>query len=130
MSIMIRCVPVAYSDVAAAAGTSVRITSSGMPDQAWTLTRTSERWVIEQKRTASPDSLIEMDSRDIWLLFTKKLTPATAESKSHIRGDRDLARPFFQSRAIMGWRRVNRVGRIQRMIAPGPGGHLDSLDRG
>jgi hypothetical protein len=58
--------------------------------------------VIDSEGPGPRQSEVEMDRRDVWLLFTKKLTPEQAEGRAKISGDRDLARPFFRSRAIMG----------------------------
>ncbi len=102
LSILMRCVPPAYSDIAAPTQTSVRIVAVGNAGGVWTLARTDSGWVIEPGDALSPQCSIEMPQRDVWLLFTKKLAPQEAEDRATISGDRRLAQRFFGCKAVMG----------------------------
>lgn len=102
LSILIRCVPVAYADVDAPVQTALRITAVGEAGGDWTLTRTEPSWAVEPGASGPPQAWIQMPQRDVWLLFTKKLTPEAAESRASVTGDRGLAQPFFRSKAVMG----------------------------
>lgn len=102
LSILMRCVPLAYADVNAPMQTSVRITAAGEAGGVWTLARTDSHWVIALGDSASPECCIEMPQRDVWLLFTKKLTPEEAERRATTTGEPRLAHPFFRSKAVMG----------------------------
>ena len=103
LSILMRSVPVAYAGVDEAA--VVGIAAIGEAGGEWTLERRGDksRWEIREGRaSAGTDCRIEMAERDVWLLFTKKLTPGEAAGRARVTGDRRWAEPFFGSRAVMG----------------------------
>jgi uncharacterized protein (TIGR03083 family) len=102
LSILMRCVPPAYASVGAPTGTSVHLTARGTAGGSWTLARTASGWEIEPGMTPAPTTAVAMPQRDLWLLFTRKLTPRDAESRAAIAGNPELARPFFRARAIIG----------------------------
>jgi uncharacterized protein (TIGR03083 family) len=102
LSILMRCVPVAYAGVDAGAGTAVQITASGDAGGDWTLSRSETGWDIRPGRGAEARAAVCMEQRDLWLLFTKKLPPEEAAARATIEGDSALVRPFFLARAIMG----------------------------
>ena len=102
LTILMRCVPVAYADVNASTGTSVRIAAVGEAGGVWALTRSDVGWRIDSGGGGSPVSVIGLPQRDVWLLFTKKLTPEEANARATTTGDQRLAQPFFRSKAVMG----------------------------
>jgi uncharacterized protein (TIGR03083 family) len=102
LSILMHCVPPAYADLALPMPATVQITAAGNAGGVWSITRGDSGWIIQPGDSISPQCRIEMPQRDVWLLFTKKLTPSEAESRATIIGDRRLAQPFFQCKAVMG----------------------------
>lgn len=102
LSILMRSVPPAYAGVDAAIDTCVRVTAAGDAGGIWTLSRNESGWRIESGDRERPQASVEMAQRDVWLLFTKKLSPDEAEGRARMAGDPRLARPFFRAKAIMG----------------------------
>lgn len=64
--------------------------------------RTANGWLIEAGSLRAADCMIEMPQRDVWLLFTKKLTPGEAAGRAKVTGEERLALPFFRCKAVMG----------------------------
>lgn len=102
LSIFLRCVPVAYRDCAAPEGTAVRVTAVGEAGGEWSLTHHEGGWRLDATPRAIVQAGIAMDARDLWQLFTKKLTPGEAAARAVITGAAELAAPFFHGRALMG----------------------------
>lgn len=87
----LRSLPVAYAPVEAARSRKAGIVAVG-----------EAGGEIRGGRAADgTDCRMEMAQRDVWLLFTKKLTPG-GEGRARVTGDRRWAEPFFLPRAVMG----------------------------
>lgn len=82
----------AYAPVEAARGRKARIVAVGEAGGE----------IREGRAADGTDCRMEMAQRDVWRLFTKKLTPGEGEGRARGTGVRRWAEPFFLPRAVMG----------------------------
>jgi uncharacterized protein (TIGR03083 family) len=97
-----RALPHAYRNIAAPEGTRVAIAVTGDCGGEWNLVREAGKWALALRSTAQVSARVDVPQEIAWRIFTKGVTPAEAESRSALSGDRPLAQAFFRTIAIVG----------------------------
>jgi len=99
---LVRAVPQAYESVSAPEGTTISIEIDDLEDLAWVLVRESGEWVLRKPIDATDtNASIRLPADTAWRLFVKGIPAEAASEIAEIHGERQLARPFFASLAIM-----------------------------
>jgi uncharacterized protein (TIGR03083 family) len=101
LEISMHALPHAYRDVSAATGASLRLEISGPSGGAWTLTRADGRWVVDETAAAGADAIVRLADEAAWRLLFNALSPRAAEAAVRVEGDRALAAPLLQTRAVI-----------------------------
>lgn len=97
----VRALPHAYRDLAARAGSVVRVDLTGPAATTWSLVRSADGWRLERSAGAQPTAAVRLDGDSAWRLLTRALDPAEARRRAHFEGDATLAAPFFATVAIV-----------------------------
>jgi uncharacterized protein (TIGR03083 family) len=97
-----RALPHAYRSVAAPEGTRIVIAVIGDCGGEWNLARKAGKWSLTLASTTPISTRVEVPQELAWRIFTKGITPAEAESRSVISGERALGETFFRTIAIVG----------------------------
>ncbi|MEE9285042.1 MAG: maleylpyruvate isomerase family mycothiol-dependent enzyme [Dehalococcoidia bacterium] len=96
-----RALPVAYANVEAPQGTTVKVRFVGDAGGDWFLVRRRTKWDLASVAEATPTTNVEMDQLDAWKLFTKGLESQEARGRSRIEGEATLASQLFSATAII-----------------------------
>jgi uncharacterized protein (TIGR03083 family) len=83
-------------------GTAVTLVVTGESGGAWSIVRDEEAWRLFVGRPDGPAAAeVELSQDDYWRLATKGMTPAAAEARSRLSGDREAARHLLTTVAII-----------------------------
>jgi hypothetical protein len=96
-----RCLPRAWSGVAAPAGSTVQIRLDGPTGGAWALVREVEGWRLLAGISTAAIAEVETDDETAWRLWHRMLTPEVAAGRLRTRGPAELVAPFLASVAVM-----------------------------
>jgi uncharacterized protein (TIGR03083 family) len=80
-------------------GTAVGLDLGAGPG--WTLTRTSDAWVLDEGLPAEPAAVLRADAETSWRLLTGALGAADATPSLQVHGDRHLTGPLLRVRGII-----------------------------
>lgn len=80
---------------------SVRLEITGRAAGTWTLQRVAQAWDVSEGGSPAPTAMIAMSDETAWRLLFNALSPMEAEARVTLRGNRDLARPVFDARAVI-----------------------------
>ena len=101
----VRALPHRYREVAAPAGSRLELEISGEAGGVWTLRREGDSWRLYSGRddgsSETATAAVHLDQDAAWRLFTKGLDRATAEAHLAVEGDPALARPLFDTVAVI-----------------------------
>ncbi len=97
----LRALPFNYRAVEAEDGTAITVRIAGEEVYVYTLVRRGSRWALLRGEPAETGTLIELDERLAWLLFTKGVRPVEASMQVRVSGNAELARPYFEAVAVM-----------------------------
>lgn len=101
VGISLRALPHAYRDVAAPAGTALRIRTTGDAGAAWSLVRQDDGWALFEGSTSAAAATVALSAHDAARVLLHLGTPREGTARARIDGDASLARPFFRARAVM-----------------------------
>ena len=73
----------------------------GRRSYAFTLERSPGKWTLFKGEASNPSARIILDEESAWLLLSKGMEPADAESKATVEGDEGLTSAFFHLVAVM-----------------------------
>jgi uncharacterized protein (TIGR03083 family) len=94
--------PHTYRDVAAAAGTAVKIIVNGDAGGDWYLVRKEQNWALsEPPPELGINASVALDPNVAWKLFTKGITSKSALEQAIISGDGHLATKALEMISIM-----------------------------
>jgi uncharacterized protein (TIGR03083 family) len=96
-----RATPHVYRDMVVPEGTAVEITITGEAGGRWFLSRGEHGWELLLACDAEPTTSLAIPQDAAWRLFTKGLRGEEARKAATIRGDTQLAQPFFQTIAVI-----------------------------
>jgi len=91
--------PRAYMQSDAPENSIVRIAVTDVGS--WVIVRENGAWLLYADTTASYTTHITVDRITAWQIYTKGIAPTVAQSNATIEGDMDLAKPFFETVAIL-----------------------------
>ena len=83
-------------------GTAVTLTVTGESGGTWSVVREGTAWPLYLGRPTDVSAEVELDQDVYWRLVTKGMTPSTAETRSRLSGDLELARHLLTTIAIIG----------------------------
>ncbi|MCC3763432.1 maleylpyruvate isomerase family mycothiol-dependent enzyme [Glycomyces sp. TRM65418] len=86
-----RALPHTLREVAAPAGTQVRMRIDGPAGGVWTATATGERWSLAEPDGGTPEAGVDLDVETAWRLCTRAVQPEAALVRARVDGDRALA---------------------------------------
>lgn len=88
----LRALPHTLRDIAAPAGTQVRIHVTGPAGGTWTATATDDgSWSLAGPAHGHPAALVRLDAETAWRLCVRGIEPADALTRAETEGDRQLA---------------------------------------
>ncbi|MDP2674401.1 MAG: maleylpyruvate isomerase family mycothiol-dependent enzyme [Dehalococcoidia bacterium] len=96
-----RALPHAYRDVAAPAGTHVRLTISGDAGGAWSLVRGEVGWRLYAHADGEPQATAVLDQETAWRLLTKGISMDEALAAATISGERALGLKVLDTVSII-----------------------------
>jgi uncharacterized protein (TIGR03083 family) len=97
-----RGLPHAYRQVAAPLGTVVQLRVTTASGGTWQLVKAEQGWQLQAIAADAPLAAeVLLAPETAWQLFTKGIDPATAEARSELRGDQELARAALRMVAVM-----------------------------
>lgn len=91
-----RALPHTLRDIAAPAGTQLRVQIDGPAGGTWTATATEDHhWSLAAPETTpptptAPSALLRLDPETAWQLCTRRIDPDSALARAHTSGDREL----------------------------------------
>jgi uncharacterized protein (TIGR03083 family) len=91
----------AYADIRATPGTAVTVEITGDGGGSWTIVAGDRGWRLFRGAPAGPAASIQLGGDAGWRLLFNALTEQEARSRAAVRGDEELAAPFFRTRAVM-----------------------------
>lgn len=98
-----RALPFTYRDVAADAGTALRIDVSGECGGAWFLYyEDGHSWRLVDRSPGKVASRVAIPQEVAWRIFTKGIAREVATAQVQIEGDRELGRHVLGATAIIG----------------------------
>ena len=86
----VRALPHTYRDVAAPAGTHVRLTITGDAGGAWSLVRGEVGWRLYGQADGEPQAEVVLEQETAWRLFTKGISKDEALAAASVTGERAL----------------------------------------
>ena len=101
LEIAVRALPDAYRDVPGHPGVSVAIVITGRAPGAWTLTRGSGAWELDEGRPATSAATVTMTDETAWRLFFNAVPLQDAQSLVRVDGDAALALPLLKARSVI-----------------------------
>ena len=96
-----RALPYTYEDAAARKGTLLKFRINGAAGGEWFLLRKSQKWDLLLDVEEEPDSTVTIPQEIAWKLFSKGMSPETAEKQIEIEGDAWLGRKVLGMVAVM-----------------------------
>ena len=96
-----RALPQTYRDVAAPAGTHVRLTITGDAGGAWSLVRDGAGWRLHTHADGEPQAAVVLDQETAWRLFTKGISRDEALATATISGERALGLKVLETVSII-----------------------------
>lgn len=96
-----RGLPHAYRAVAAPQGTVVQVRVTTASGGIWQLVKEAAGWQLQPAAEAPVAAEVILLPETAWRLFTKGITPATAEVDSELHGNQELARTALRMVAVM-----------------------------
>ena len=97
----VRALPHTYRDVAAAAGTHVRLTITGGAGGSWSLVRDEVGWRLYAHADGEPQAAVVLDQEAAWRLFTKGISRDEALAAATVSGERPLALKVLDTVSII-----------------------------
>ena len=97
----VRALPFLYRDVAAPAGTLVRLEISGDCGGTWLLSRQAAGWALVTDGGGDAASWVIMPQALAWRIFTRGIDREAARALVEIHGDRDLGEKILHLTAIV-----------------------------
>jgi len=97
----VRALPFLYRDVAAPAGTLVRLEISGDCGGTWLLSRQTSGWALVTDGGGDAASWVIMPQALAWRIFTRGIDREAARALVEIHGDRDLGEKILDLTAIV-----------------------------
>ena len=97
----VRALAHTFRDVAALAGTHVRLRISGDAGGGWALVRGEAGWLLYANAGGEPQAVVAIDQETAWRLFTKGISRDEALAKATITGDRTLGLKVLDTVAII-----------------------------
>ena len=97
----VRALPFLYRDVAAPAGTLVRLEISGDCGGTWLLSRQTSGWALVTDGGGDAASWVIMPQALAWRIFTRGIDREAARALVEIHGDRDLGEKILHLTAIV-----------------------------
>lgn len=102
LAIAVRGLPHAYSNVAAAEGTTLVIEATGPSGGTWRLRRESDRWTLDDGLIEEAPAARVVTSADIlWRLLFNGLAPADAEHRIELTGPPELTMALLRARSVI-----------------------------
>jgi len=102
LATFVHALPRAFTDVAAAVGTTVEVVIAGEAGGCWVLTRSPRGWGLGAGPAAAPRARVALEAETAWRLWTKGIRPDAAQAAVSISGDRALGLPVLDAVAIIG----------------------------
>ncbi|MFF5721185.1 maleylpyruvate isomerase family mycothiol-dependent enzyme [Streptomyces buecherae] len=96
-----RALPHTLREVAAPAGTRVRVRIDGPAGGTWTATATGPRWSLAEPDAGRPASVVRLDADTAWRLCVRDIQPDAALARAGVEGDRGLAEAVCQIVSIV-----------------------------
>ncbi len=93
--------PHTFRNVAAPAGTHVKLVVSGESGGEWSVVRRRGRWVLGTDAAEDASSVVHLDQDTAWRLLTKGLSPEEATTRARLEGDRSLGLRVLDAVAII-----------------------------
>jgi uncharacterized protein (TIGR03083 family) len=90
------------TDVAAPAGTALRLTITGDAGGEWVALRQEDGWRLGTAPALTATATVVFSQEIAWRLFTKGIDPDEARQVAQIGGDPDLAERVFATVSILG----------------------------
>ena len=97
----LRALPHGYREVEAPPGASLVLRLEGRRSHAYTLERSPGAWTLFKGEARTPTARIILDEELAWLLLSKGIEPAEAESNATLEGSAGLTSPYFHLVAVM-----------------------------
>jgi uncharacterized protein (TIGR03083 family) len=101
MDTLVRALPWAFRDVAAADGTTVTLALNGALEKDWSLAHEAQTWKIFEGHQSPSDAEVRMAAEDAWKIFTRGIRGADALARAQIRGDRVLGKRVLETVAVI-----------------------------
>src|SRR5580658_380959 len=98
----LRGLPHLYRDVAANAGTALKVEITGGCGGQWFLARTRNGWELERDSPPEVASRVSIPQEIAWRIFTKGIDRQSARAEVQIEGDRTLGEKILELTAIVG----------------------------
>ena len=103
LATFVHALPRAFAGVPAAEGATVEVVLTGEAGGRWLLTRSPRGWELRAGTSAAaPRARVALNAETAWRLWTKQISPETAEAAVSISGDRTLGLPILNAVAIIG----------------------------
>ncbi|MCB0198072.1 MAG: maleylpyruvate isomerase family mycothiol-dependent enzyme [Anaerolineae bacterium] len=96
-----RALPYTYRDTNAKDGTAIVFIVTGSAGGAWTLKRRAKTWALYTGSDPAPSSRVTLDQDTTWRLCTKGISPAEAQARMVVEGDRPLGLGMLKMVSIM-----------------------------
>ncbi|MFC9228965.1 hypothetical protein ACFTZI_08370 [Streptomyces decoyicus] len=77
------------------------MSTGGPADGTWTVTAAGGCWSLAEPHAGQPAAHLRMDADSAWRLCTRGVTPATALTRVHIDGHRQLTAGAYQIVSIV-----------------------------
>ena len=97
----VRALPHTFRDIAAPAGTLVRLTITGDAGGAWSLVRGEGGWGLYARADGEPQVAVVLDQETAWRLFTKGISRDEASAAATIEGERALGLKVLDTVSII-----------------------------
>lgn len=96
-----RALPHTYRAISAPEGTQIWFHISGEAGGDWSLLRQAERWILLSGAAPAAVATVRLDPDTAWRSFTKGISPAVAQAKTHVTGDATLGLGILDMVSIM-----------------------------
>lgn len=101
MDTFVWALPWSFRDVAAAAGTTVKLALNGVLEKEWSLVRSVEKWELFEGHRGRSDAEVHIAAENAWKIFTRSMRGAEALARAEIRGDRALGKKVLETVAVI-----------------------------
>jgi uncharacterized protein (TIGR03083 family) len=101
LATFVRALPQAFQTAPAAEGTAVTLTITGEAGGQWSVLREEEAWRLYEGAAEQPVAEVVVAEDAAWRLFTRGLSPQSAQDQSVLHGDRVLGQRVLDMVSII-----------------------------